>query len=179
MLTKKPSSRPSIHCCTSAAHTCYCFCFVRSTPRRFGKTFSCVEPRTNLSILFLKICHFCAQNRHLRGLSRALLQARIGGIQVKSMSMRNFIRLAKRCLSGLAYVRWQSRSSRQSKVAGEDDRGAVPIDPIAPSFPLLPPLLPFSLQFVRLLGHEPIEYNQEQARIKAYDGGESLIRSFP
>ena len=34
-------------------------------------------------------------------------------------------------------------------------------------------------QFVRLLGHEPVEFNQEQARMKSYDGGSSLIRSFP
>ena len=34
-------------------------------------------------------------------------------------------------------------------------------------------------RFVALLGHKPIEYNQEQARIKAYNGEESLIRSFP
>tara|TARA_Y100000768_G_scaffold241557_1_gene183076 strand:+ start:4011 stop:4160 length:150 start_codon:yes stop_codon:yes gene_type:complete len=35
------------------------------------------------------------------------------------------------------------------------------------------------IEFVRLLGHEPIEYNQEQARMRSYDGQESLIRSFP
>lgn len=35
------------------------------------------------------------------------------------------------------------------------------------------------IEFVRLLGHEPVEYNQEQARIKTFDGGTSLIRSFP
>lgn len=34
-------------------------------------------------------------------------------------------------------------------------------------------------QFIRLLGHEPIEYNQEQCRVKSYDGREALIRSFP
>lgn len=35
------------------------------------------------------------------------------------------------------------------------------------------------IEFVRLLGHEPVEYNQEQARLQTYDGGQSLIRSFP
>tara|TARA_X000001036_G_scaffold86643_1_gene78696 strand:- start:8026 stop:8472 length:447 start_codon:yes stop_codon:yes gene_type:complete len=66
-------------------------------------------------------------------------------------------------------------------------------------------LLERMIEFVRLLGHEPIgglasvfertvlpplfscsdaparrpEYNQEQARIRAYDGSQSLIRSFP
>ena len=34
-------------------------------------------------------------------------------------------------------------------------------------------------EFVRLLGHEPVEYNQEQARMNTYDGAQSLIRSFP
>jgi len=34
-------------------------------------------------------------------------------------------------------------------------------------------------RFVNILGHKPIEYNQEQARMKCYNGEESLIRSFP
>ena len=40
-------------------------------------------------------------------------------------------------------------------------------------------LLERMIEFVRLLGHEPIEFNQEQARMRSYDGQESLIRSFP
>lgn len=40
-------------------------------------------------------------------------------------------------------------------------------------------LLERMIEFVRLLGHEPIEYNQEQARMKSFDGKQSLIRSFP
>ena len=35
------------------------------------------------------------------------------------------------------------------------------------------------IEFVRLLGHEPLEFNQEQARVMAYDGKASIIRSFP
>ena len=34
-------------------------------------------------------------------------------------------------------------------------------------------------QFIRLLGHEPVEYNQEQCRVNTYDGRQALIRSFP
>ena len=40
-------------------------------------------------------------------------------------------------------------------------------------------LLERVIEFVALLGHKPIEFNQEQARIKCYNGEESLIRSFP
>ena len=40
-------------------------------------------------------------------------------------------------------------------------------------------LLERVIEFVALLGHKPIEFNQEQARVKAYNGEESLIRSFP
>jgi len=39
--------------------------------------------------------------------------------------------------------------------------------------------LPQPFRFVNLLGHSPIEYNQEQARLRTYSGEESLIRSFP
>tara|TARA_X000001036_G_scaffold282111_1_gene262008 strand:+ start:4068 stop:4232 length:165 start_codon:yes stop_codon:yes gene_type:complete len=35
------------------------------------------------------------------------------------------------------------------------------------------------IEFVRLLGHEPVEYNQEQAKIRSYDGKMAIIRSFP
>ena len=40
-------------------------------------------------------------------------------------------------------------------------------------------LPPAQIEFVRLLGHEPLEFNQEQARVMAYDGRASIIRSFP
>ena len=40
-------------------------------------------------------------------------------------------------------------------------------------------LLERIIEFVRLLGHDVIEYNVEQARVQSYDGGVSLIRSFP
>ena len=40
-------------------------------------------------------------------------------------------------------------------------------------------LLERMVEFIRLLGHEPVEYNQEQCRVKTYDGREALIRSFP
>ena len=39
--------------------------------------------------------------------------------------------------------------------------------------------LPQPFRFVNILGHSPIEYNQEQARLRTYSGEESLIRSFP
>ena len=42
-----------------------------------------------------------------------------------------------------------------------------------------PSLTARARRFVALLGHKPIEFNQEQARVKAYNGEESLIRSFP
>tara|TARA_Y100000996_G_scaffold398851_1_gene367293 strand:- start:72 stop:269 length:198 start_codon:yes stop_codon:yes gene_type:complete len=42
-----------------------------------------------------------------------------------------------------------------------------------------PSLTARARRFVALLGHKPIEFNQEQARIKCYNGEESLIRSFP
>ena len=35
------------------------------------------------------------------------------------------------------------------------------------------------IEFVRLLGYEPLEYNQEQARVMSFDGKASIIRSFP
>ena len=34
-------------------------------------------------------------------------------------------------------------------------------------------------RFVRMMGHEPVEYNQEQARVNCYDGKLATIRSFP
>jgi hypothetical protein len=40
-------------------------------------------------------------------------------------------------------------------------------------------LLERVIEFVNILGHKPIEFNQEQARMKCYNGEESLIRSFP
>ena len=40
-------------------------------------------------------------------------------------------------------------------------------------------LLERIIEFVRLLDHEPCEYNQEQARVNCYDGKQALIRSFP
>lgn len=45
----------------------------------------------------------------------------------------------------------------------------------------LPVLAPFALQFTLLAGFTDsvIEYNQEQLRVRAVDGGTSLVRSFP
>jgi len=40
-------------------------------------------------------------------------------------------------------------------------------------------LLERMVEFIRLLGHEPVEYNQEQCRVNTYDGRQALIRSFP
>ena len=40
-------------------------------------------------------------------------------------------------------------------------------------------LLERIIEFTRLLGHEPCEYNQEQARVHTYDGQKALVRSFP
>ncbi len=42
-------------------------------------------------------------------------------------------------------------------------------------------LLERIVEFVRLVGCDDkiVEYNQEQCRVRAYDGNSSLIRSFP
>jgi len=43
----------------------------------------------------------------------------------------------------------------------------------------VPALTDFGRIAVEFRGHEPIEYNQEQCRVKSFDGKQSLIRSFP
>ena len=50
---------------------------------------------------------------------------------------------------------------------------------LQPPAPRAPSLTARAHRFVALLGHKPIEFNQEQARVKCYNGEEALIRSFP
>ena len=50
---------------------------------------------------------------------------------------------------------------------------------LQPPAPRAPSLTARARRFVNILGHKPIEFNQEQARMKCYNGEESLIRSFP
>jgi len=46
---------------------------------------------------------------------------------------------------------------------------------------LSPHLVCYLYRFIRLLDGDDkiVEYNQEQARVKSFDGKSSLIRSFP
>ena len=131
--------------------------------------------------LFFGLTH--AQHRHLCCLHGTHAQVRDCGVQCVPCSHRSLVAGRRRaacsrdrpCASCFAKAPGTHRGGGSGLVLARAACAAARrlVHPLATVLSPRPP------QFIRLLDHEPVEYNQEQCRVRTYDGREALIRSFP